>query len=61
MSCPVCEQRKRHERLVERELADLREVTQYSLSSEERREIEAEERLLQDLLDRIVAEQLASA
>lgn len=59
--CQRCEQEKElelHARLVERELDAAREVTRFALTPQERREIEAEERLLARLLDEIEARKL---
>ena len=51
----------RDERLVERELADVRETRRYLLTQEERQAVEAEARFLASLLERIEAERLTHA
>ncbi len=53
MRCQQCEWARkldRDERLVERELADVRETRRYLLTQEERQAVEAEARFLASLL-----------
>jgi hypothetical protein len=64
MRCQHCEWARkldRDERLVERELADVRETRRYLLTQEERQAVEAEARFLASLLERIEAERLTHA
>ena len=61
MACHRCQQLERHTRLVGRELADMREAGRYTLTPQEREQVEAEEQLLEILLERIEAERFARA
>ncbi len=61
MSCHLCQRLERDALLVDRGLADMREAGRFALTPEERSEVEAEEQLLEILLERIEAQRFAPA
>ena len=54
MACPTCERIARDDRLLTEAVEDCAETRRYALTEEEREAVEAEERLLADLLARII-------
>jgi hypothetical protein len=59
MSCPMCAQYDRDERLLSEAMDECAETRRYVLSEEEREAVEQEERLLADLLARILERRAA--
>ena len=59
MTCPLCTQLDRDERLLSEAVDDCRAARRYDLTPEEREAVEAEERMLADLLQRIIERKAA--
>jgi hypothetical protein len=59
MTCPTCERIARDERLLSEAVEDCREGLRYALTPKEREAVEAEERMLAALLDRILERRAA--
>jgi len=58
-ACPTCDRIARDERLLTEAVEEIRETRRYVLSPEEREAVEAEERMVAHLLDRIIEHRAA--
>jgi hypothetical protein len=59
MTCPACDRIARDERLLKEAVEEIRETRRYVLTAKEREAVEAEERMLAHLLDRIIERRAA--